>query len=374
MRLFTTERGGNLIMTKSGSVLIETSKKPLGSVFIPSTNCAQLRPDHYDGMRTEGRITVNIGFGLAKLGYDVHLHNIQWPEKQVSDHLWYTHSKSGDYDFAFMFSNYVSNTYYLQQIRAKKYVLIFIDKGTPNDTVGGYASVKYATDNGLTPAQVLLVNPYTNEYKNVFLPYKAKYLPPLFPISDYSTRFVDYSYAPKKPKLVIYSQISVYTPLGRSRIPNLIEKVISTIKNLGYRPKLYLQTYDDTKFNMLNSDDVVFLEQKISYDDMYKMMKQCDFGLVVFHPRTAWGAPHDFISLGKPILGFINGPPTSFYSPLINCKNHIFDFKQYDAVSLESYLKKMIANPYESYSCFRNSMREYEFDVWKDFALEVFSK
>ena len=85
------------------------------------------------------------------------------------------------------------------------------------------------------------------------------------------------------------------------------------------------------------------------------------------------GAPYDFISLGKPLLSFSYGPQVATHSSLAGCRKYIFDYAKYDDKQLENYLKKMISNPYEAYSSFRDRIRESEFDVWKNFALEAFS-
>lgn len=347
------------------------SKKTIGSVFIPIATGSGFRLNHYDKMRTEGRLHINIGVGLSKLGYDVYFYCLGWPEKRVSSHLWYTHSKSGKYDYAFMLFGRNAATYFLHQIQAKKYVFAFYDElRVPRSN--GHSIVEYAKDNALSPAQVLLAKPFSRDNLDAFLPYETKYLPQLFPLADYSTKFLDYSYAPQDNELKIYSQFHIYQEIGLEAT-NLITKIVKIIKTLDFRPKLYLQTLDETKFNMLNAADVVFLDKYIAYDDMYKMMRQCDFGLVEFYSTRIWGAPYDFISLGKPLLSFSYGPQVATHSSLAGCRKYIFDYAKYDDKQLENYLKKMISNPYEAYSSFRDRIRESEFDVWKNFALEAFS-
>ena len=336
-----------------------------GSVYIPVENSSQLRLDHLDCLRGEGRVSANIGVGLSMLGYNVYLGNVWWEERSVSSNLHYIKGPSPDvYDFAFCYCGFSA----IDAVHARKYVLMcFADHCD--------SAIEFIQRHNLSADQVVICISQWSYYEMVrdsFQPYVTKYLPPVFPIPDFSNKFIDFTYIPPDEEIKLYSQISVNEEVLDVSV-HLIDDVLNAMTSMGYKPQLYLQTSDIAKFQGLNG--IHHIGHHVPYDVMYSNILRADMGIVFFLGSSESGAQYDFISLGKPILGFIPCHTDFAYSPLLRCKDRIFEHRDglFDAGKLIEYIQMTIESPFDSYSCFREQMATYEFEAWKELACAVFA-
>lgn len=333
------------------------------TVYIPIMNSGCLRDDHYDNIRTEGRYGSNIGVGLSKIGFHVDLQNRNWSEKQITENLRYVHrAPDQEYDFAFTFGSY----HLLDGVRAKKYILMFY---TAEEKESG---LKFVEDHDLSVTEILFVNPFKDMFdimKNDYHPYSVKFFPPVFPIPDYSMKFLEFTYLPTDT-IKLYSQISVNMAV-HNYTPEIVVDILNAIRHTGKKAKLYLQTSDVSKFRGLD-DDIIFLDRHVPYNKMYDLINSCDMGLILLSGIQAGAAQFDFISLGKPILCLLPnlGRPTR--SPLLTCVEDIFEHHEgnYSVEDLMNFVNDIVTKPFQSFSRFRESMKTCEFPIWRKTAIE----
>lgn len=342
------------------------NKKSKTAIVMPTSQITN-KGDQYDSFRGEGRAAVNIGFGLSLLGYDVDIVSA-WKDKDAWPNV-HLRNNPRDiyYDIAFAFTG--SNRY--NDIRFKKGVFMTY---TPEDIE---RAEKFIRDTGI---ELKFVCPYKDVIDDVQqnTSYKMNYLPFLFPIPSTNVGFLpfnDFDYDPTKG-LNIYmhynSWDSVHSDFFSKR-----KLVVDFLKN-RYKFNLWIHERNEdmaknsTAKNLITEYETYYIHNdKMHYGDIINLIKSVDLCITQGGLNELGGSIIDIISLGKPIIYIANGLPKKALNPLYNCPEHLVFVQEKEEESLKK-LENIINNRKESFDCFRNAIKDFDFDNWKEYAKDIF--
>lgn len=340
------------------------------AVFVDNPIRSPYKNDQYDSFRAEGRISINIGFGLSLLGFEVNIIMGEWntdKNKQLYENVYLSNIPKYDkYDYILTFS--------MNSLNIVKY-----DKAVFLDYIFAHVNdiYKYIND---TKKDIIYVNiaermnKYTEKGGHKF-PIKYYYLPALYPIPSINIGFLPYNFEIVNNELKIFV---FYNTDKASEHYKLKEKlIIDFFKDKGYKIKLYVHT--GSKKTLINCPfkeyNIEYLyDTDARYIDVINTIKSSDICVI---PGTHCSGNNmvDIISLGKPLLyisDIIINPEHD-----IHC-NHIYETPEYliytqenDNESIEK-LEKFILNPKESYDIFKETHKCYNFDNWKEYAKKIF--
>lgn len=335
--------------------------------------------DQYDSMRAEGRIPLNMGFGLAKLGFTVHIIKNGWTDKLVNvyENVYLTNKPYLKYyDYALSFSR-------LPDLSSKYGTVIFV--GYEPDDLKMYR--KYKDEVG---SNIIYTHPsfMAFEKHQSKIPFTIYYLPVVYPITSINTGFVDYNYRPNLPKLNISMYYSTWSDGNNSNKKYLgkEELTINYLKNKGYTLNInvLIENKEATKLfpteKFVNNNETHKLNftysSECNYLDIINYIRNSDICITV----GGFSSGHsivDMISLGKPILFIGDGIEEknqifTVSNGMYKCPNELLYLQENDNSSLKK-IEKFIENPKISYDKFKDAHKDFSFENWKKYALKFFS-
>lgn len=339
--------------------------------FPPS--CSTAKENEFESCRGEGRFTINIGFGLSLLGYEVHIindWNITVPKK-----IWnnvYINNKPiyDEYDVAFTFSG--ANM--MRTIRYKKGMYM------------GYET-RHISDvtelNKILETPLIFTCPYKGfiDYNNNRAPFKVYYLPHLMPIPSINIGFLPYNYNPERNELKVYLNFSQWKDSTDSHVKWSDKQYLAVnflrAKFKDKKVKLYVHVENKDaikKCHIKGDETYYFLNDKNYYDDVINLIKRMDICITKGGWYDLSGCVNDIISLGKPFIYVVDSPPTDkpILNHLYNCPKSIIYSQEPNIDSIKK-LERFINNPELSYNCFKYTSRDLDFINWKEIAKHFFN-
>lgn len=340
------------------------------AVFVINPLRSPYKNDQYDSFRAEGRILINMGFGLSLLGFEVNIIMNEWivdKNTQVYENVYLSDKPKYDhYDYILTFSmNFLDAVEYS---RAVYLDYIFENINDIHQYINN------------TKKDVIYVNiaEHVNthaEQRGENFPIEYSYLPALYPIPSINVGFLPYDLELDKPELRIFVY---YNTNKSSGICALKEKlIVDFFKNKGYEIKLFIHTgsentLSDCPFNEYNVE--YLYDTNARYIDVINSIRSSD--ICIIHGTNCSGNNvADVIGLGKPLLyisDIIINPEVDVYC------NHVYKNPEYliyiqekDEESIEK-LEKFILNPKERHDIFKESHKCYDFNNWKEYAKNIF--
>jgi hypothetical protein len=345
------------------------------AAFVANPIRSPYKHDQYDSFRSEGRITINMGFGLSLLGFEVNIIMNEWDikgKKQVWENVYLSNVPLYEY------YDYIL-TWETSQINKGTYdKLIFMDWNL------GYIDKIYQLNCG----NVIYTNivqhliEYVKRQGRKF-PIEVNYLPPLYPIPSINIGFIPYNDNDNN-KLVdsSNSELKIYIYCNTEKVgKKFIAKqqfIIDFIKK-KFKGKIKLYVYAGSRciesLHLFGRENIIYLyEQETRYIDIIDTIRMSDICIMV---GSNGGSPSlvDTISLGKPTI-FISDEIIIPEKDVII--NNIYEYPEYifytqedDKESIKK-LKKFILNPKESYDKFKEAFKDWDFNNWKVFAKQFF--
>lgn len=351
-------------------------------VFITNPIRSPYKNDQYDSFRSEGRYSMNIGFGLSLLGFDVNIvmhewnpnYNRQvWDNVYLSDYPMYNH-----YDYILTWS--------IDQLKIKEFdKAIFMDWAMIYvNQVSEYINKYINNINNKKGKKIIYVSPtkYFIKYaelKGIKFPIPVEYFPALFPIPSINVGFVKYNsngFSRNENVLKIYIY---YNPekMDMNRYVSKQKTIIDYIRNKfeDKKTELFIHTGSRECKKIFDADKINYLyELETRYIDIINAISSSDLCII---PGSNSSGPclADSISLGKPVIFISDSYVTTDRDLFGNC---IFEYPEYIFYVQESDIetnKKLdlfIKNPKESYDKFKDAHKDINFDNWKEFAKKYF--
>ncbi len=346
-------------------IVIEKNTKKKVLVYVVNTVRSPMKNDQYDSFRTEGRVSINNGFGLSLLGFKVNMVHEEWrtKPKKVFENVYlskfpiYKH-----YDYVLM--------WYPRQLNG-----ITFDKIIFMDWNYGYLkqNYKFITDMGREKDFTYTclcdnLSKYANEHPSEF-PTKIEYLPGLYPIPSINTGFIPYKFEPINSEL----NIDMYCGSG-VKYKEKQQFVIDFFKSKDYKINLYIHTHSEemAKNYVLKADTIHYIyNTHARYIDVINNIKLADICITTANsnsiPRT-----NDIISLGKPIIiiGDVDAKDM-FTTRAYECFEYFLNIQESDEESTKK-LKDFILNPKESYDKLKYVYKDNDFNNWKEISKKFF--
>lgn len=326
----------------------------------------------WNGFRSEGRFSINIASGLAETGLKVDVNSSwkRWPTQNVTENLRLINNRAEAYRHVLSFGSWN----FLSRAVADTYWVMFYS----NPDV---KHIEQEIDkHGIDMDRVKFCMPYKPIYdKNVNdFRYELYYFPTVFPLPIYSKGFQPHTIDFSKHRIRLHLQTGIFNEFT-PHYPRLASDICQCFNELGYEVDLFLQTKCGRQF--LETEDfygwkgqVHFVRPLLNYYDLYQFITACDFGIMFLEPPAAAGSQFDFISLGKPILSFMEGHYTSdnSVSPLMQNGDLIYSYeKPANKESLFEYVKNGLENAESMLLQLQESMRDYEYETWKSIVLPL---
>lgn len=340
------------------------------SVIITAILGEQVPTDHYGIFRGEGRLPINIGFGLAELGYNVNIiyeffkefsYEINCPPMGSI-----TLSKQPihkEYDFQLVWDRF-------QDVKSKKNICII---NYPHEI------------KNITKLNSIFVTPYKGlvDYMEQESKRKVNYLPQLNPIPTYHLGFKRYNYNIVNKETI---NIFLYMSSWERNVPcireyDIILERIKYLLNNQYptkKIKLFIQVNDnsmirDCKSLLKYGNEIEFIG-KYRYDKYLQFIEDMDILILKGTQFMASAGMYDIISLGKPLLyvsetlhpGIWRNP---FYDN--NNKENLI-FVNENERSIKRKIDNFINNPEILYNKFKECLSDNNFENWKRYALMIF--
>lgn len=330
--------------------------------------------DEWDSFRAEGRIPINIGFGLSLLGYNVNIVCSNWsaPSKKTWNNIELSNSPlHNNYDIALTLSS-------LQPLYYTKFntgISIVYNEGEIVNTEKFIETtniqLKYA-----------YMNKLTTDSMKIRIKETIYYLPPLYPIPSINIGFVLCSYKPELPILrvfLVYTSWSQNTVISGDRFTGKEQIILDYLKSKGYDIKLsvLVENKEASKQCSLVFNNIKFFySNECSYQDIIKLIQINDICITNGGPVFPGNCLIDMISLGKPIIYIGDGRPNvEWKGPLIN---YLYTLPDSIIHIQESYhesiqkLDRIISNPHELCEKYQNVYRDFDFNNWKYIVKDIF--
>lgn len=342
------------------------------AIFIINPIRSPYKIDQYDSFRAEGRILMNVGFGLSLLGFEINIIFNEWEineNKQICENIYLSnHPMYDNYDYILMFS-----PNYLDFVKCDK--TIFLDYAFRH-----IEEVHQYVENTKKDVTYINIAEHVNkkaERDGHKFPMEYSYMPALYPIPSINVGFLPYSFEITNNELnffIYYNSLKATTQYALK-----YKFVIDFFKNKGYKIKLYIHTGSKETlvifpFDDKNYDINYIYDTDARYIDILNNIKSSDICMIP-GSHCSGNDIGDVISLGKPLLYISN----AIINPEIDTHcNHIYDNPEYLIYIHESNeetiekLEKFILNPEESYNAFKESHKDYDFNNWKEYAKKIF--
>lgn len=361
-------------LNKNKKLELETDKYALTNM--KTVACRIVNPmrtpikgDQYDSFRSEGRVPLNIGFGLALMGFEVNIIFNEWEiegRKEVSPNVYLSNlpiHRHYNYVLTWTLSG-------LDQITFDN--LVFMDWNfTYVDQV--YDFIKTTNSNVIYTGVSNHILRYARTLP-VMDKYKFEYLPGLYPIPSINVGFLPYKFENK-------NELKIYSCYNESKGAGITLKkqqlVIDFLKNKGYNIKLVIHTASRSTTNPFNIDNknVEFIyDTEARYIDIVNTILSSDMCILI-GSRQAASCLGEVISSGKPFI-FISDSTVDIKKDIFT--NYLCEYSEYFLYiheSEEESLKKLeefITNPEISYNKFKESCKDLDFNNWKEIAKKYF--
>jgi hypothetical protein len=340
--------------------------------------------DHYDSMRAEGRIPLNMGFGLADLGFTVHIIKNSWNNGLINiykDAYLTNKPQLKYYDYALTFSK-------LPYSNSKYGTVIFM--GYEPDDLKLYEKYKNEVSSNIVYTHPSFM---AFEKHQLRMPFIIHYLPVLYPISvfrdDKKLGFFDYEYSPNLPNLNISMFYSTWSDGSNSNKKYLDKEIliINYLKSKGYILNINVLIESKEIVNLFPSEKFVN-SNETQHKLHFTYSNECNYLDIIYYIRnsdictTVGGFSSgncivDMISLGKPLLFIGDGIEEknqifTVSNGMYKCPEELLYLQEDDRTSLKK-IEKFIENPKNFYDKFKDAHKDFSFDNWKKYALKFFS-
>jgi hypothetical protein len=352
-------------------------KEPEGELMpktgiLNARNCVWVHNnDEWDSFRGEGRLPINMAFGMSLLGYDMNIVHQGWdikePKKTWNNIVLSKFPVREHYDFMLVYGGFIDNA------KVDKAVFLVYE---PSHA----APAKILEERG---TEVLYIctsrkEAHINSVKQLCKK-EVHYLPPLFPIASINAGFVPCSYSPRFPELKVFMHHASWAQnltISSGRFEAKEQLVIDHLRKKGYRLKLTVLVHTDDMVRQctLNSDDITFLSsEKTSYRDMINLIQSADICVTCGAPIFPGNSMTDIISLGKPLIYISDGRVGHEWNA--EYTNLLFDSRDVRENYLiyiqesnnESIIKLdiIMENPLMLSRKYAEIFRDYDFNNWK---------
>jgi len=317
------------------------------NILLIPNNLGLGRGDYNSFYGSEGRIPINIGIGMSKLGHNVFIKTAGYIGNLNNGVRFITDSSPYTFDYTLSFDqrslNGVNNSRH-------KFLMVF----------------------SRLQEDVVKRVPCCTPFKSMFDYFKQKdldikYLPPLYPSPVIHDEFLPFHFKPGKT-LKVFSQVGVKReePYIKLTLP-LILKLISS---LGYDLECYFQ---GDHFNTVNFPfKLNKLNNFIPYSELTSVIEACDIG-IVFSKGNVSGSQNDILSLGRPLislfgLGYSKEEVygTSF---LLERKDLLYFHEQ----SLKDYIFNFFDNIEDIFNNTRETIEDCNYPIWQKHVNKFFN-
>lgn len=323
--------------------------------------------NQYAICRNEGRIPVNIGFGLMELGYDVNIVSPNFNEiiidrccESVGKVTLSQHPIYEKYDFSLSWGATPGNVSIKKEINFINY----------SHEIKG---ITHLTATFVTPYKQLVQSMIEESGKPV------EYLPPLVPITTYNLGFKEFNYNLKNNYLKIFVYISSWEriTLCITETELVIQEIKDMMKEKNIKIKLYIQIHNeeikrDIK-NIISLGDEIEFINTMNYDEYLQMIENIDIFILKGNQFMASAGMYDIVALGKPMMYISENLHLGNYrNPLFQNTKEI-TFSGDNVMSIKRQVNDFISNPKRKYDLFREYLKDSNFENWKEHALKIFS-
>lgn len=331
--------------------------------------------DEWDSFRAEGRIPINIGFGLSLLDYDVNIVFHGWDIKNGPKKTWNNIKLSkipiyDHYDLALSFGmfNPVSK----------------FDKGINIVYENSHVS---QTKRFIETTGIDIKYAYPLNWKHLMDGIKEHtkkdiyYIPPLYPIPSLNIGFLPCSYNPKLPELKVYLHYSSWpqnTTISGNRFTSKSQLVIDYLKSKGYNVKLSVLVENRGVQCPITSDSTTFFySNESSYHDIINLILSSDICVTYGAPVFGGSSLNDIVSLGKPIIYIADGRINvewrhQFTNLVYNYPNDLIYIQETDKDSTNK-LEILMSNPLDLCRKRADMYKDCDFNTWKNIVKDIFS-
>ncbi|MDD3474290.1 MAG: hypothetical protein PHP08_00120 [Candidatus Dojkabacteria bacterium] len=354
--------------------MTENIKKKV--LIVPSALAYLHNNDEWDSFRNEGRIVINIGFGLSLLGYDVNIacncwnldkpketwNNIQLSKTPIHDH----------YESVLSFSDFGNSN----SVSFDNYVsLILYDSNLSN-------TKEYEKSKKSKFKYAYILKNFSDRAKKE-LNRETYYLPPLFPIPSIYTGFVPFSYNPILPELKLflhYSSWSQNTTISGNRFLSKEQLIIDYFKSKGYNLKISILTENREarkQCTLENNNITFFYSNECNYRKIIDLIQTSDICITNGGPVFAGNSLFDTIALGKPVIYIGDGRlgnewKSDFITLIYNCPDNLLYIQEsyHDSITKLDTIMKNLKYEHEKYA---NAYKDCNFNNWKLIVKDIFN-
>lgn len=323
--------------------------------------------DHYGNFRGEGRIPINIGFGLMELGFQVNIVYEYFKELAFVKNngnkgsvLLSRSPNNKEYDFQLFWDR-------IQPVTSKKEICII----NYTHEIKRFENVKGLTY--VTP-YIDLVDFMSKESKQ-----PVKYLPQINPITLYHKGFKDFNYDITNKEIVnVFVYISSWerNTLCIREFGIILERIKYLLNRDNHKVKLFIQVNDeqmkkDCRTILRYGDEIEFIG-KFNYINYLKMIETMDIFILKGTQFMASAGMYDIISLGKPMLYVSESiHPGVYRNPLFHNPEYLI-IEGDNERNINRKVDNFIGDPKILYDMFKDNLKDSDFENWKKHALEIF--
>lgn len=342
--------------------------------------------DEWDSFRSEGRIPLNIGFGLTLLGYDVNIVYEGWTSLNEPKKTWNNIMLSkvplrDYYDIALSFSSFSYLLLMAPKLKFGKGISMIYEKShilrTKEFIRKTGIEVKYAYIYKDTLDNIKeIIKKDTGTDTNVY------FLPMLFPIPSINIGFLPCSYSPKLPELKLYLHYTGWpqnTTISGNRFTHKEQLTIDYLRTKGYKIKLSIlvENKEATGKCPIKNDNITFYHSnESSHADIIKLIQSADICMTHGAPVFPGNGLTDIISLGKPLIYMADGRlgiewRQQFTSILYRCPDNLVYIQESDSESMRK-IDIIMDNTIDLCKTYANVYDECNFNTWKNIVKDIF--
>ena len=342
------------------------------AIIYPNNPFRIYKEDEWDSFRSEGRVPINIGFGLSLLDYDTNIIYNGWNIENYKM-TWNNIKLSKQpllkkYDLALSFSNF-------NQLNAEfeKGLSIVYEKSHIDRTMNYIKSTGNSNIHFVITHKDLIKLTEKQIKRNVI------YIPPLYPIPSINDGkgFIPCSFNPTLPELkvfLIYTSWSQNTTIGGDRFTYHEQVVINHLKNKGYKVKLSIlvekrEINCPLKFDNIETE--FFYSNECNYKKIIDLILNNDICITNGASVFPGNCMTDIVTLGKPLIYICDGrfgiESTFNVNLLYSIKdNNIIYIQESDTNLIESKVDKLLSNPIEICKTYKEIHKDQDINNWKN--------
>lgn len=257
--------------------------------------------DEWDSFRNEGRIPINIGFGMSLLGYEVNIAYHSWdakPKKTWNNIILSKAPIYDQYDVALSFATFNA----LSGLKFEKGLCIIYE----SSHIDRAMAFEKATGKEL---QFITTLKTLAEPMSAHLKRDVKYLPPLYPIPSINIGYLQPFYNPTLPELKIYLCWTSWpqnTTISGDRFRDKEQLIINYLTDKDYLLNLSILVQNNeaaAQCPIKNEGITTFHNStECSYRDVLNLMQSADICITNGAPSFPGNGLSDIVSLGKPLI------------------------------------------------------------------------